>query len=142
MVLLSVDLIIHSQLWNNNIKQKIPKIKNYRFFFNSFKLFFKYSFLPFSPTPPPYPNPPHLPPLFPSPLLYCPCVLYNRSCKPFTLFPYNPLHSFLWSLSACSQFQRLWLYFACLWRVSPSGLKGDINRHVGNCPVGPCGKEL
>ena len=45
---------------------------------------------------------------------YCPCVLYNCSWKPFTLFLYNPLLSPLWSLSACSQFQCLWLYFACL----------------------------
>ena len=70
---------------------------------------FKYSFLP----PPPQPSPPPSPVSTPFPC-YCPCVLYNGSCKPFTLFPYNPLPSPLWSLSACSQFQCLWLYFACL----------------------------
>ena len=50
----------------------------------------------------------------PPPSYYRPCILYNCFCKPFTLLPYNPLHSPLWSLSACSQFQCLWLYFACL----------------------------
>ena len=62
---------------------------------------------------PPQPSPPPSPVSTPFPC-YCPCVLYNGSCKPFTLFPYNPLPSPLWSLSACSQFQCLWLYFACL----------------------------
>ena len=50
----------------------------------------------------------------PPPLHYCPRVLYNCSCKPFTLFPWNSLPCPLWSLSAYSQFQWLWLYFACL----------------------------
>ena len=69
----------------------------------------------FSPQPSPPPQPSPLPPLFPPPPhCYCPCVLYNCSFKPFTLSPYNPLPSPLWSLSACSQFQCLWLYFACL----------------------------
>ena len=56
--------------------------------------------------------------LFPPPLptrpCYWTCVLYNCSCKPFTVFPHYPLPFPLWSLSACSQFQCLWLYFACL----------------------------
>ena len=59
-----------------------------------------------------HPSPP--PSSVSTPPCYCPCVLYNCSCKPFTLFPYNPLPSPVWSLSACSQFQCLWLYFACL----------------------------
>ena len=29
---------------------------------------------------------------------FCPCVLYNCSCKPFTLCRYNPLSSPLWAL--------------------------------------------
>ena len=78
------------------------------YFFTFFLLLFKYSFLPFPL------SPPHLPPLFPPPPFYGPRILYNSSCKPFTPFPYNPLPSPLWSLSACSQFQCLWLYFACL----------------------------
>ena len=58
---------------------------------------------------------PSLPPSHFHPLPhYCPCVLYNCSWKHFTLFPWNSLPSPLWSLSACSQFQCLWLYFACL----------------------------
>ena len=54
------------------------------FFLTFFKFMFKYSFLPFILTHLHHPSPPHL---LPSPL---------------------------WSLSACSQFQCLWLYFACL----------------------------
>ena len=64
----------------------------------------------------PSPLPQSSPP--PSPvstlLCYCTYVLYNCSCKPFTLFPHYPLPSPVWSLSAFSQFQCLWLYFACL----------------------------
>ena len=63
------------------------------------------------PSPQPQPSPPPSP--VSTPLCYGPCVLYG-SCKPFTLFPYNPLPSPLWSLSAYSQFQCLWLYFVCL----------------------------
>ena len=59
-------------------------------------------------------QPPYLPSLFPTTPHYCPCVLYNCSCKPFPLSPYNPLPSPLWSLSAWSQCQCLWLYVACL----------------------------
>ena len=50
---------------------------------------------------------------FPPTPCYCPCVLCNCSYKPFTIFPWNSLPSPLWSLSAFSQFQCLWLYFAC-----------------------------
>ena len=57
---------------------------------------------------PTHPRHPHLLPWF------CPCVLYNCSCKPFTLFPHYLLPSPLCSMSACSLFQCLWLYFACL----------------------------
>ena len=78
-------------------------------------LLFKYSFLP-------PPHPPALPTSFPCfhPPCYCLCVLYNCSCKPFTLSPYNPLPSPLWSLSACFQRQnwkakdsndRIWIMF-------------------------------
>ena len=65
---------------------------------------------------PPFSTSPVLPTSLPIsiPPCYCPCVLYSCSCKPFTLSPYNPLPSPLWSLSACSQFHCLWLYFACL----------------------------
>ena len=65
--------------------------------------------------PPPHPSPPPSP-VFnpPSPRSYCPCVLYNCSCKPFTLSPHYPLPSPVCSLSACSQFQYLWLHFAFL----------------------------
>ena len=49
-----------------------------------------------------------------TPPCYCQCVLYNCSCKPFTLFSLNSLLCPLCSLSACFQFQCLWLYFACL----------------------------
>ena len=62
--------------------------------------------LPLQPSPPPSPVS-TLP-------CYCLCVLYSCSCKPFTLSPYNPPPSPLWSLSAYSQLQCLWLYFACL----------------------------
>ena len=75
-----------------------------------FLLLFKYTFLPFPPTPAQLPTSLR----FLHPPRYCPCVLYNCSYKPFTLFPWNSLPSPLWSLSACSQFQCLWLYFACL----------------------------
>ena len=75
-------------------------------------LFFKYSFLPF---PLSQPNPPALLTSLPFPLPhYCPCVLHNCSYKPFTVFPLNSLPAPLCSLSACSQFQCLCLYFACL----------------------------
>ena len=76
-------------------------------------MLFKYSVLTF---PPPLPTILALPtslPYFHTPC-NCPCVLYNCSSKSFSLFPYNPLLSPLWSLSACSQFWCLWLYFACL----------------------------
>ena len=62
------------------------------------------------------PSPPHLPPFsdpHPTPRC-CPCVLYKCSYKPFNLFPWKSLLSLLWSLLAFSQFQCLWLYFACL----------------------------
>ena len=84
-------------------------------FFNFiiFLLLFKYSFVPF---PRPLPTTPVLSTSLTCfhPPCYCPCVLYNCSCKPFTLFPCNSLPFPLWSLSACSLFQCLWLYFACL----------------------------
>ena len=76
----------------------------------TFLLLFKYSFLPFPPTPPHYPSPPHLLPLF-SPLLVT--VHVSFVIIPVTLSPHHPLFSLLWSLSTCSQFQCLWLYFAC-----------------------------
>ena len=40
----------------------------------------------FSP-PLPHPSYPHLPALFPPRRRFCPCVLFNCSSKPFTLFP-------------------------------------------------------
>ena len=64
------------------------------------------------PSPPPQPSPP--PSSVSTPTCYCPCVIQNCSCKPFTLFSHYPLPSPLWSLSACSQFQCLLLYFAYL----------------------------
>ena len=48
------------------------------------------------PSPTPQPSPP---PSYNNPPCYCPCVLYNGSCKPFTLFPWNSLPYPLWSLS-------------------------------------------
>ena len=75
-------------------------------------------FSAFSPhlSPPPQPSTP--PSSISSPPCYCLYVLYNCSCKLFTLFSLYPLPSPLWSLSACSQFQCLWLYFACLFLIS------------------------
>ena len=73
-------------------------------------------FSTFFPHPSPAPQPPslpHLPPIS-TPLHCCPCVLYNCSCKPFTLFLLKSLPSPLCSLSACFQFQCFWLYFASL----------------------------
>ena len=77
--------------------------------------------------PPPQPNTPTLPTSLPFPphQVNCPCVLYNCSYKPFTLFPCNSLHSPLWSLSACSQFQCLWLcLLICFLDYVP--IKGEI----------------
>ena len=90
--------------------------KNCIFIFKITLLLFNYSGLHFlPPSPPPQPSPP------PSPVsirpCYCPCVLYNCSCKPFTLFPHYPLPSPFWLLSAHSQFQCLWLYFDCLFHL-------------------------
>ena len=70
--------------------------------FALFLLFFKYSFLPFPLTSPHHPSPPHLLPLFPHPPCCCPCVLYNCSCKLFTLSP--PFPSPLPSLVTVSLF--------------------------------------
>ena len=75
--------------------------------------------------PPPFPSPQPSPPPSPVSISHPTLVIvhvsflfllisHNCSCKLFTLFPCNPLPSPLWSLSACSQFQCLWLYFACL----------------------------
>ena len=88
-------------------------------FFLSLLLFYFFivvqvQFSAFSPHPSSTPSPPHLSPISTLLLHYCPCVLYNCSYKPFTLFPWNSLPSPLRSLSAFSQFQCLWLYFACL----------------------------
>ena len=70
--------------------------------FNFFKLLLKYSFLPLPPALAQSPSPPHLPPVSkPSPR-YCPCVLYNCSCKPFTLSPLNSLPFLLCSLQFLS----------------------------------------
>ena len=85
-----------------------------RFFF-FFNIFYCCSSTVFCLFPPPLHTTPALPtflPCFHPPPCCCPCVLYNCSCKPFTLFPWNPLPSPLWSLSACSQFQ-------CLWNTNP-----------------------
>ena len=87
-----------------------PPNENFSFFFYCCSSTVFCLFLPPSPTLQPFPPPSH----FHTPSVNCPCVLYNCSCKPFTLFPWNSLPSPLWSLSACSQFQCLWLYFACL----------------------------
>ena len=87
---------------------------SYLFFNMYFLLLFKYSFLPFPPTLAQHSSPSHFPHISNPHPVNCPCVLYNYSCKPFTLFPWNSLPSPFWSLSACSQFQCLWFYFACL----------------------------
>ena len=86
---------------------------DYFLFLKHFLLLFKYSFLP-SPhlSPTPQPSSPHSP--VSNLPCYCPHVLYNCSCKPFTLFQHYPPTSPLWLLSPCSQFQCLWLCFACL----------------------------
>ena len=89
----------------------------YLFFYFNFFYFYCCSSIGFCLFPPPQVNTPALPTSLPFPPPHAvnrPCVLYNYSCKPFTLFPWNSLHSTLWSLSACFQFQCLWLYFACL----------------------------
>ena len=59
---------------------------------------------------------PHLPhSILPHPHCLCPCVLYTSSLMDCPLFsPIIPLPALLWLLSVCSLFQRLWLYFACL----------------------------
>ena len=69
------------------------------YFFNIFFIVVQVQFSAFPPHPslPPQPSPPPSP--VSTPLCYCPRVLYNRSCKPFTLSPYNPLPFPLWSLS-------------------------------------------
>ena len=82
-------------------------------FFKTFLLLLKYSFLPLQPTPQP-PSLPHLPPLFPPTPLVTVHVSFMIVPANFILFPHCPLPSPLWSLSACSQFQCLWLYSACL----------------------------
>ena len=82
-----------------------------RVFFSNF-IVVQVQFSAFSPQPSLTPSPPHHPPI--STPHYCPCVLSNCSYKHFTLVPWKSLPSPLWSLSACSQFQCLWLYFACL----------------------------
>ena len=97
---------------------RIPLCKCTIVFLLNFKLFYCCSITVvciFSPPLYPTPAKPTSLPCFHTPHpCYCPCVLYNCSCKPFTLFPWNSLPSPLWSLSAFSQFQCLWLYFACL----------------------------
>ena len=57
-----------------------------------------------------------IPPIPAYPLWLFPCVLYTWSLMTLPLFfsPIITLHSPLWLLSACSLFQCLWLYFACL----------------------------
>ena len=86
------------------------------FFFFHFLLLFNYSCLHFPPTTPPHNSQPSpLPTLNPTLLWFCPWVLYTCSRKLFPLFlPFSPPPPPLWLLSVCSQFQRLWLYFACL----------------------------
>ena len=96
-------------------------------------------FLPF---PPPLPTTPAFPTPFPvsKPPLLLSRVLNNCSCKPFTLFPYNPLPSPLWSLPACSQFRCLWLYFACLFILLIRFLQKDIIVQLYFClpPISWC----
>ena len=83
------------------------------FFFPLILLLFKYSSLTFPLTPaysPALPTSLPFPPPTPSPVI----VHVSFIIVPTTLFPWNSLLSPLWSLSAFSQFQCLWLYFACL----------------------------
>ena len=64
----------------------------YPLLFKKIILLFNFSCLNFLPTPLSHHSQTHLPPLFqPSPC-YCPCVLYNCSWKPFTLFLLIPSH--------------------------------------------------
>ena len=79
-----------------------------------FLLLFKYSFLPFLPSSPHHPRTPQLPPLFPPHLIIVHVSFITVPANPSPFSPINPLPSPLWSLSACSQFQCLWLYFTCL----------------------------
>ena len=108
----------------------------YKTVFLNLILFFivvQVQFSAFSPTSPHLALPTSLPCFHPP--CYCPCVLYNCSCKPFNLFPCNPLPSPLWSLSACAQFQCLWLYFACLFIFLMRFLLKV--RSYGICPLPP-----
>ena len=69
---------------------KFLKISFIYLIFYSLKLFillFKYSCLLFLPTTAPHPSHPHVPPMIPTPLWFCPCVLYRCSWKPFPIFP-------------------------------------------------------
>ena len=82
------------------------------FFFYLFLLLFKYSFLPFPPAlpttaalPPPSRFHPHLV------IVHVSFIIVPANPSPFSLII---LSRPLWLLSACSQYQCLWLYFACL----------------------------
>ena len=112
------EVSLTSKMWSEELSKNWCHLLRGRLLFfllTFFLLLFKYSFLPFPSCPPDLPRPPLLLLLFPPlPPCHCPWVLYNCSCKPITLFPHYPPTSPLWSLSPCSQFQCLWLCFACL----------------------------
>ena len=101
---------------------------NHNVFFLTFFIVVQVEFPAFSPYPSPLPQPSPPPSPVSTPPCYCPCVLYNSSYKSFTLFPYNPLPSPFWSLSACAQFQCLWLI--PLLGLYPKNLETPIQKNL------------
>ena len=84
----------------------------YFIFKNNFCIVVQVQLSPFSPPPCP---PPSLPPtLKPTPFGFVHGSFVHVPWWPFLFFPSHVPPSPLWSLSICSLFQCLWLYFACL----------------------------
>ena len=88
------------------LKPKVSCFILFIFFPLIFKIFFTFFIVvqvqlsPFPPAPPFHPSHSPLPTLGPTPLWFCPCVLYTCSWKPFPLLPpLSPLPSPLVTVS-------------------------------------------